>query len=760
MPRPDLACSRDGVRERIGYRFAARVGLALLGCAIAPGQALAFSVNITSGTSITFNNNGSLSQFFGDDAFRVATPNVSVTTLNNYGSIVGWQNGIGFAFRVGVAIANANQNANSLLVVNNYGRIHGGASSGTAATIVNNYGNWEIGAQGVFGRFTVNNSGTITVFESNYFRDSQSAVGSITSLINDGTVDLNAALRVADGYVQNSGATTLAGQGRLIGTVILNGGVFRGSGGIEGELTINAGATVAPGNMTVTGNVTFNSGSTYSVLITGGSASSLYATGTAALDGTIQVVAGGGSYNFGTPYTVLTASGGVTGTFGRVTTEGSFGDGIKAFVNYTSDSVFVTLNPGSLLDFASSGVGGAGGNLSLNGYSVAAAIDRAVTGGADPSFLYKLYASIDRQALAEGLRTLTGEIHAGVGTLGLTAASGFLTATLDPFAAGRDPGSMPNAAGAFATPGSYASSGSTEELPAGKSRAVAPRFVPDRSYTAWGQVFGSASRGDGDVARGVAARDGSSGHVALGVDLRVLPETVVGVAVAAGEARTNLSGNLGDAKADIFQAGLYGMTRIGALSLGAALGYASADIETKRAVPVLGTLAVKGDYRADIWSGRAEASYRLFALGPASLSPYGALTAQSLRTPAFIERDGVTGLPTGLAVAARTGTTVRTELGLRLDAATILFGTPATVFGKLGWGYYAKADARFSASLIGLPGSGFSFDGARPDRNAALISAGLDVRVSPTVVLGARFDSELSSSEQSYAGAATLKVSF
>ncbi|KRE12574.1 hypothetical protein ASE66_18835, partial [Bosea sp. Root483D1] len=73
---------------------------------------------------------------------------------------------------------------------------------------------------------------------------------------------------------------------------------------------------------------------------------------------------------------------------------------------------------------------------------------------------------------------------------------------------------------------------------------------------------------------------------------------------------------------------------------------------------------------------------------------------------------------------------------------------------------YAQRDARFNAELIGLPGSGFRFDGTRPDRNAALVSAGLDIRFSPAVSLGARFDSELSRSAQSYAGAATLKVAF
>ena len=41
-----------------------------------------------------------------------------------------------------------------------------------------------------------------------------------------------------------------------------------------------------------------------------------------------------------------------------------------------------------------------------------------------------------------------------------------------------------------------------------------------------------------------------------------------------------------------------------------------------------------------------------------------------------------------------------------------------------------------------------------------LVSTGLDIRLAPAVTLGARFDGEFSAGAQSYAGAATLKVSF
>jgi T5SS/PEP-CTERM-associated repeat protein len=644
------------------------------------------------------------------------------------------------------------------------GTLNIGAAEGSAAAAAGTVD----AATAIFG----NGNGTIVFNHTDTdYKFAAEIQGSGTLKQISGTTLLTGNSTSFSGTTTISGGTLLVGDntgGTLGGTVSVQSGGTLGGSGTVGTTTVASGGTISPGNsvgtLTVNGNATFASGSTYRVEIAGASADLLTISGTASLAGTIQLVAGGGSYSFNAPYTVLTAGGGRTGTFGTVTTIGSFGLGVTSEVSYDSNNVRVTLKAGSLVEAGSGPAYITTSGLPLNSWSIAAAIDRAVANGADPSFLYQVYARNDREALIGALATLTGEVHATTGALGLAASGGFLTAALDPFAAGRDPNAMPGAmtgsARAFSTAGSYASSGSATELPSAKGARIAPEFMPDRRYNVWGQIFGSKSRSDGSFAQGTAASDSSSGHVALGVDLHVVPGTVIGAAIAAGEARSTLSGNLGDAKADILQAGLYGMTRIGALSLGAALGYASADTETSRAIPLVAAFAVKGKYRSDIWSGRAEAAYRLFEAGGVALSPYGAFTTQHVRTPGFSERDAVTGTPTGLAVAGRSGTTARTELGLRLDAAATLFDLPAAAFGKLGWGYYAKRDNQFSASLIGLPGSAFTFQGTRPDRNAALVSTGLDIKITPAVSLGARFDGEFSQNNQSYAGAATLKVSF
>ena len=702
-------------------------------------------VNIASGVTISTNQGTTL----------IGVGSVSQGVINNSGTIRAEGNQTAIALfsntvvnnksgatisadSAGLAFKATGSEYYSVTINNEVGAtIVGAVTASTAAAItINNAGSWTLNGNGeIYGQLNVNNSGTVNV-------------------------ESGGVLSANGGYTQSAGSTTV--NGTLNATVTLNGGTLGGSGTVVGNVNAGAGAIVAPGNsvgtLTVTGNASFVSGSTYRVEIQGASADLLTVGGTATLAGTMQLVAGGGSYTFYTPYTVLTTAGGVSGTFGTITTEGSFGQGVTSEVSYTSDSVRVTLRPGSLAGAGITSAAPGGLMLSSNAAAVAAGIDRAVANGADPSFLYPVYSTRDIAALNEALKSLSGEVHSAARGLGPSAAVGFLQAALDPFAAGRVAGSMPNI-GAGPTSGAYASGGAAG-LPSGKEPSVAARFVPDRRYAVWGQVFGSTGRSQGDAHLGTSASDSSSGHVALGVDLHVSPDTVLGAGIAVGEALTSLAGRLGDAKADIAQAGLYGMTRIGALSLGAALGYASADTDTTRAIPLLGSFAIKGKYRADIWSGRVEAAYRLIEVGGLVGSPYAAFTAQHIRTPGFIEYDGATGLPTGLAVDGRSNAIARAELGLRLDATTTLFGMSATAFGKLGWAYYARRDNQFNATLVGLPGSGFVFQGARGDRNAALVSTGLDLRITPAMTLGARFDGEFSTNAQTYAGAATLKVNF
>ncbi|MDB5415353.1 MAG: hypothetical protein JWR10_3688, partial [Rubritepida sp.] len=101
--------------------------------------------------------------------------------------------------------------------------------------------------------------------------------------------------------------------------------------------------------------------------------------------------------------------------------------------------------------------------------------------------------------------------------------------------------------------------------------------------------------------------------------------------------------------------------------------------------------------------------------------------------------------------------TSRMELGLRADAAV---NARLSAFGRLAWGAYLQRDARVSASFVGLPGSGFSVSGARPDEHVALVSAGIDWRVSAQATVTARVDGEFSGGGYAANGTARVRFAF
>lgn len=580
----------------------------------------------------------------------------------------------------------------------------------------------------------------------------------------------------AGGLRQNfSGTTTISGASTYtgptsvaVGTLIVNGSILSSSGvnvaagatiGGSGQLpSTTVFGTISPGNspgtLTINGNLTLNPGSVYRAEIEGAVADRITVTGTASLAGTLRLVPLGGAYSFNSPYTLLSAAGGASGRFGTVDSTGSFGDGITSTVSYTSNDVLLTLAPKPLTPIVSpSSQGGSPSSLGvsapLNAYAVASAIDRAVAGGSNASSLFNLY-NLSAAAIPAAVNQLSGEAHTGVPAIGFQVAGQFLQTMLDGGLGGRLSQS------AAAVPGSAAFTG---RIVKGQDSPARPALGDEPRFALWGATFGSAGRTDGNGRIGSANRDLADAHLAVGADLRVAPGTVAGIAVSGGQARASLSGGLGKAESDVFQAGLYGMTRIGALNLSAAGGYARLDTDVTRAVPVLGN-ALTSSYVSTVWSGRLQASASVASWNGFSLSPLAALQAVHVRSPAFLEQSGIGSNAGALAVSRRNDVSSRSELGLQIDSQAVFGGVPVTGFVRAAWAHYFERDAQVSASLVGLPGAGFTATGARPDRNGALIAAGLDARISERVSLGVRLDSELSATSRSLGGSAQLRIQF
>lgn len=594
----------------------------------------------------------------------------------------------------------------------------------------------------------------------------QVALGARTLSITDGSTDYTGVISGTGGVTVAGGTQTLSGVNTYTGATAVNGGalVVNGSIAPSSGLTVSAGALVggtgtlptsvingalSPGNsigtITVNGNLMLGAGALTIIEVGTTAADRINVSGVASLGGTLRLMTAGEALTFGTPYTIVHAAGGVNGTFGSV--DSMLGSAIRTSITYDANNVFLTLDPNALAPL----LAGAPQNVR----SVATGIDRAVTGGADPSAFMNLFA-LPAASLPAALGQLSGEVHSATQGLGVSVSGQFLQAMLDPYALGRTPGSNPALA--------YAPADALAALPGGVALTKAagrsePAFDA-RRFAVWAAAFGSDGRIGGDAGIGSARRSERQAGVAAGADWRIAPGATLGFALSGGNGNASLDVARGSAKADVFQAGLYGMARLGGIDLGAALAYSRLEVDTTRAIPALGIGSVNGSYDSAVWSGRFEAAAPLAVVSGLSIAPFAAFQAHSVQFGAFTETLPAGGAAAALAVDGRSSTTSRGELGARFETR---FGTPgfdATAFVRVAWANYFERDSSISAALVGLPGSAFTVTGARPDRDSAIVSTGLDWRITPSLSVGARFDGEFSGNVSQVAGTGRIRYTF
>jgi uncharacterized protein with beta-barrel porin domain len=621
-------------------------------------------------------------------------------------------------------------------------------SAGTTAGSIEGAGSYVLGAKNL--AVGSNNLSTTVSGIISGIGGSLTKVGTGTLTLTNtetytGATTVSAGKLVVDGSTAASTLTTVNPTGTLAGS------------GTVGNTAI-AGGTLAPGSaggsifgpLTVNGSLSFTTASTYMIQVSPANAGLTNVTGAATLGGaTVNVAFQAGTY-VNRQYTILHATGGVSGNFNPAVTSNMAN--IQSTLAYDPNNVFLNIN----LSF----VPPPGVVLNVNQQNVANALTGFFnsTGGIPVAF-----AGLN----AAGLTVASGELGTGVIQSSIKADDLFLNLLLDPTIAGR--------AGGFAQGGSASSqfAADDEALAFAKRRASpserdayamatkAPLLAtqPVNRWSVWGAAYGGSETVGGSAAIGSQDLTARVWGVAAGADYKVSPNTLLGFALAGGGTGFSLANGLGSGSSDLFQAGVYGRTNVGPAYLSAALAYGWHDVTTNRTVALAGVDQLQGRFRAETFSGRFEGGYR-FATPFVGITPYAAAQVISFNLPNYAERSLVGGGLFALNYAAQTTTDTRTELGVRTDKSFAMQDAVLTLRGRAAWAHDYNPDRAVTGIFQALPGAAFVVNGARPNADSALVSAGAEMKWLSGFSLAATFEGEFSGNVTSYAGKGVAKYSW
>ena len=571
--------------------------------------------------------------------------------------------------------------------------------------------------------------------------------GATVTKIGSGTLTLNGVNSYTGATTINGGTLEVDGSIASSSSVTVNsGGTLSGTGIVDPTTTaIMSGGKLAPGSaanptgtLTITGNLAFQSGAIYLVQVTPSAAASTNVSGTASLTGaTVNAQFASGDYVSKT-YTILTAASGLGGTTFAGITNINLPAGASDTLSYDANNVYLNLKA-TFSNFT---------GLNTNQQNVANALTNFFnTTGGIPAAFFGLSPG--------GLTQVDGEAATGAERGAFQIMTQFLGLMLDPFVDGRA-GSFGGGAIGFA-PEQQGS------LPPDIALAYAsiltkapPQPVFDQHWTAWGAAYGGSNSANGNATVGSTNVTAQTFGFASGMDYHATPNTILGFALAGGGTNWGLASGLGGGRSDALQAGVYGVTYAGPAYLAGALAFTNHWFTTSRSA--LGD-QLTANFDGQSYGARLEGGYRFGVLPTLGVTPYAALQAQDFHTPAYSESDA-TGGGFGLSYAAMNATDVRSELGGRFDAPTLLYGLPLILRARAAWAHDFVNNPSLNATFQSLPGGSFTVNGAQIAHDSALTSAGAELFLTPRWTLLAKFDGEFASGSQTYAGSGTLRYSW
>jgi outer membrane autotransporter protein len=536
---------------------------------------------------------------------------------------------------------------------------------------------------------------------------------------------LNVALGTA---LPNSPFTVQAGilsVDGTVGAVTLNGGTLKGNGTL-GALTVGPGGTVAPGHsigqLNVNGPVSFGAGSFYQVEANAaGQADKIVATGQAKLTGgTVQALPQIGAYGASTTYTILTAGTGVSGTFAGVTSSLPY---LIASLSYDANDAFLTLTRNKSFFQNQAGT--------PNQTATASALDTLPTNNG----LFLAAAGLTGAATQRALDALSGEIHASLQTAIIDDSRYMRSAVLDRLrqsSYGQDAGAI--AALGWGGPVlAYAAS------PAFPVKAAKKAPAPEsRDVTFWAQGFDARAQFDGNGNAAGVKRDLAG--LSAGADARLGKDWRAGIAAGYSRSNIGIDDRASSAGVDTAHLAAYAGTAYGAWKLRTGAAAAWHEINTNRTIAFPGFFdQVSAKYTAASGQIFGEVGYGM-TLGMFAAEPFGGLAFVHLKTGSFGEAGG----GAALAGFGNTENVGYSSLGLRVATFTMLGNGMALIPRAAATWQHAFGDVVPSAALaFQSAGIGYNILGVPLARDAALVEAGLDLRVKPQITFGVGYSGEL-----------------
>lgn len=551
------------------------------------------------------------------------------------------------------------------------------------------------------------------------------------TIVSGGTLIVGAGSQLLSSTVVGHGATLQVDGQVTADTRVDAGGTLSGNGYLH-PTTIAAGGILAPGGSIgvlkiLAGNLTFEPGSFYHVDVdpASGASDRVVAGGAAYLGGTVVHTGLVGPYQPSSTYRILTAA----------VIHGAFEGVISNYQFLTPELLYVDLPDTTRavdLRLARNNIGFADVGGTRNQVATARGVDSL--GAGHPVYDAIVQMPDDTGRIQRGYDALSGEVHASLRSA-LVSGSHVLRDT-----ANSRLRAVFSGVGAGYAPIRVASAGSLA--------GIAPRS----GLGLWASSFGSWSRQDGDH-NAATLRQHTAGFLA-GAD-RPIGDWRIGALAGYSHASIDVDDRASSGKGDSYHLGVYGGRRLGALGLHGGLNHTWHQLDTRRSVTVGGlSERLTADYSARTLQAYGELSYGI-EFDAVSVEPYANLAHVRLHIDGYTEQGGAAALSSRSQAADMTYVT----LGMRLSKDFALAKGEAAVYGALGW--RRELDhVQPSVTHAFVGGDPFTVTGAPIAQDAAVIEAGLDLRLSDTVVLGASYSGQLASGAQDHGVTARLHVAF